>query len=59
MTADLHDLLGPYTLGALDELERARFKAHLIRCGRCQVELVSFQIAAARLNDVDLLPDEQ
>ncbi|RYJ00074.1 MAG: zf-HC2 domain-containing protein, partial [Actinomycetales bacterium] len=27
--SDLHHLLGAYVLGALDELDRARFRSHL------------------------------
>ena len=59
MTANLHDLLGAYTLDALDELERARFKAHLARCRRCQSEFVRFQAAAALLDEAHLPPEGQ
>lgn len=51
MTADLHSLMAPYALDALDELERARFESHLVQCISCQSELSGFVATAIRLGD--------
>jgi anti-sigma-K factor RskA len=39
---DLHQLAGPYALGALDADEEARFVAHLAGCASCQAEMRGF-----------------
>lgn len=49
MAEELHDLVAPYALNALDDEERAQFERHLSRCEECQVQLVEFQEAAAAL----------
>ena len=36
---DLHLLSGAYAVGALDDLERARFEAHLKTCADCRAEV--------------------
>jgi anti-sigma-K factor RskA len=51
MTIDLHSLLAPYALDALDEHERSRFRAHLDQCVDCQLELNGFMATAVRLGD--------
>lgn len=51
MTADLHSLLAPYALDALDHDERNRFAAHLDQCSDCQAELEGFLATAVRLGD--------
>lgn len=51
MTADLHSLLAPYALDALDDEERERFEAHLDQCTDCQAELSGFMATAVRLGD--------
>lgn len=51
MTADMHSLLAPYALDALDAEERARFEAHLDQCTDCQAELSGFIATAVRLGD--------
>ncbi|MDR7086885.1 anti-sigma factor RsiW [Aeromicrobium panaciterrae] len=53
MTEDLHSLIAPYSLDALDPAERARFEAHLTQCTSCQSELSGFVATAARLGDVE------
>lgn len=53
VTAEIHDLLGAYVLGALDELESARFKAHLGGCARCRGEIAAFQGTSSQLDDLD------
>ena len=49
MTVDLHSLMAPYALDALDNHERARFEAHLEQCVDCQSELSGFMATAVRL----------
>lgn len=51
MSADLHSLLAPYALNALDDEERTRFEAHLNQCTDCQAELRGFMATAVRLGD--------
>lgn len=49
MTHDLHSLMAPYVLGALDPDERALLVAHLDQCATCEAELTGFRDTAARL----------
>ena len=49
MTTDLHSLLAPYVLDALDPDEFSQFEAHLEHCPDCQAELGGFQATATRL----------
>ena len=51
MTTDLHSLLAPYALDALEPHESERFATHLEECPSCQAELAGFQATAARLGD--------
>lgn len=51
MTADLHALLGPYVLDAVDDLERAQFDRHLRECAACRAEVDELREASARLAD--------
>lgn len=53
MTTDPHDLLGPYTLDALDEFERARFRAHLVDCSQCQAEIREFEHTSEQLGNLE------
>lgn len=46
---DIHDLVAPYALGALDGAERKRFEKHLLGCSRCREELPGLQEAATAL----------
>jgi anti-sigma-K factor RskA len=48
-TTELHDLLAPYALGALDRDEERAFEEHLIGCASCRELLPSFQDASAAL----------
>lgn len=52
MTTDVHSLIAPYALDALDADERARFEVHLDQCDDCRSELGGFLATAARLGDV-------
>lgn len=57
MTTDLHSLMAPYALDALDRDERTRFEDHLHQCVDCQVELDGFVATAVRLGEaVNLTP---
>jgi anti-sigma-K factor RskA len=51
MTADLHSLVAPYALDALDADERARFESHLDECTACRAELAGFAATTARLGE--------
>jgi anti-sigma-K factor RskA len=51
MTTDLHSLMAPYALNALDSWERERFEAHLEQCDDCRAELAGFMATASRLGD--------
>ena len=55
MTTDLHTLLAPYALDALEQHESQHFDAHLELCSACQAELAGFQATAARLGDATRL----
>lgn len=50
-TIDLHSMLAPYALDALDAHERSRFEVHLDQCVTCQSELAGFQETAGRLGE--------
>ena len=49
MSSDLHELVAPYALDALDADERERFERHLAECERCTAQLAGFQDAAGAL----------
>lgn len=51
MTVDLHSLIGPYALGALDEDERDTFESHLDTCPTCAEELGGFVATTVRLGE--------
>lgn len=60
MSIDLHALLAPYALDALDADERARFEGHLDSCATCRDELGGFSETAVRLAEsTPLTPPEQ
>ncbi|AXT86807.1 hypothetical protein C6I20_07140 [Aeromicrobium sp. A1-2] len=50
-TTDLHSLIAPYALDALDADERARFESHLEQCATCRSELAGFQETTALLGE--------
>ena len=47
--SDPHALTGAYALDALDDLERARFEAHLAQCADCRDEVAGLREAASML----------
>ncbi len=49
MSSDLHELVAPYALDALDADERERFERHLAECERCSEQLADLQEAAGAL----------
>jgi anti-sigma-K factor RskA len=49
VSEELHDLVAPYALDALDEEGRARFERHLSECEQCRDQLAELQEAAAAL----------
>ena len=51
MSNDIHLLTGAYAVDALDDLERARFEAHLDVCLDCRVEVAGLREAASTLTD--------
>lgn len=50
---DIHTLLAPYALGAVDPDERARFEAHLDHCAECRDELTGFLETSTRLAEAN------
>lgn len=52
-TTDLHGLIGPYALDALDPHERTSFEFHLDQCAECREELSGFLETAARLGQTE------
>jgi len=46
---NIHHLTGAYAVDALDDLERARFEAHLAGCPDCRAEVESLREAAGLL----------
>jgi len=46
---DIHGLSGAYAVDAVDDVERARFEAHLAGCAECQAEVTSLRAAASEL----------
>lgn len=47
--SDLHALVAPYALDAVDDLDRRRFDAHLLECASCAAQITGFSAAAAAL----------
>jgi anti-sigma-K factor RskA len=49
MSEELHSLVAPYALDALDEPDERSFEQHLALCERCREELAGLREAAAAL----------
>ena len=47
--SELHSLVAPYALDALDESDERSFEEHLALCERCREELAALREAAAAL----------
>ncbi len=56
MTIDLHSLLAPYALDALDPTEAEMFEDHLVVCAECRTEQAGFVNTAARLGSAQHIP---
>lgn len=52
-TGDAHSLLGPYLLGAVDDLERATFVRHLEGCSDCRDEVAHMSDVIATMVDAE------
>ncbi len=53
MTIDLHSLMAPYALDALDADERATYEVHLEQCDDCRSELAGFLETSSRLGELE------
>ena len=51
---DIHGLLGAYAVDAVDDVERARFEAHMAGCAQCRDEVASLRAAANELTLVSV-----
>jgi len=51
---DIHGLSGAYAVDAVDDVERARFEAHLAGCSQCETEVASLRAAASQLSSITL-----
>ena len=47
---DIHGLSGAYAVDAVDDVERARFEAHMAGCSECRAEVASLRAAATELS---------
>ena len=58
---EFEELAAGFALGALDEADEARFRAHLAGCPRCRTLAAEFSAAAAMLpealEEMDASPD--
>ncbi len=51
---DIHTLSGAYAVDAVDDVERARFEAHIAGCSECRTEVASLRAAAGELASMTL-----
>jgi anti-sigma factor RsiW len=51
---DIHGLSGAYAVDAVDDVERARFEAHMAACPQCQAEVASLRAAASELTSTTI-----
>lgn len=51
---DIHGLVGAYVVDGVDDVERARFEAHMTHCSQCRDEVASLRAAASELTSVTL-----
>jgi hypothetical protein len=51
---DIHGLSGAYAVDAVDDVERARFKAHMAHCSQCRDEVASLRAAASELTSITI-----
>ncbi len=53
---DTHSLLGPYVVGAVDEIDRKTFEHHLRDCADCRAEAAHMSDVVATLVDAEATP---
>ncbi|MCB2413006.1 anti-sigma factor [Demequina sp. TTPB684] len=53
---DPHSLLGPYVVGAVDDVERKLFENHLRDCADCRAELAGMSDVVAIMVDAEATP---
>ena len=53
---DVHSLSGAYAVDAVDDVERARFEAHMAGCSQCRDEAASLRAAAGEMASMTLAP---
>ena len=51
---DIHGLVGAYVVDGVDDVERARFEAHLASCSECRDEVAGLRAAASELTSMTL-----
>jgi len=51
---DIHGLVGAYVVDGVDDVERARFEAHMTHCSQCRDEVASLRAAASELTSMTL-----
>lgn len=49
MDVDIHALVGPYALDAIDDAERRQFERHIATCDRCWAELTALSGTASHV----------
>lgn len=54
-TGDTHSLLGPYVVGAVDDLDRKTFERHLSECADCRAEVAHAADVIADLVDAEAI----
>lgn len=54
--SEIHLLVGPYAIDALDSIERARFERHLPTCEVCRDEAAELLATAAKLGEAEFVP---
>jgi len=52
-TGDTHSLLGPYVVGAVDDVDRKTFEHHLRDCADCRAEVAHMSDVVATLVDAE------
>ena len=53
---DPHSLLGPYVVGAVDDIDRKTFENHLRECADCRTEVAGMSDVVATLVDAEATP---
>jgi len=51
---NIHSLSGAYAVDAVDDVERARFEAHMASCSQCRDEVASLRAAAGEMASMTL-----